>query len=166
MSDVDGQQVAVVTGAGSGIGRATALRLLEGGFRVVVADVNEANAAETAELAAAPDRVVVRATDVRSEEAVAGALDFAVETFGALTCVVNNAGVGGAFGPIHTIESGDWDYTFEVLVRGVFYGIKHAARIMLAQGAGGSIVNVASVAGLGGGWARCRTPRRRRRWST
>lgn len=146
-----GPRVAVVTGAGSGIGRATVLRLLDAGFRVVVADVNEATAAGTAALADAPDRIAVVAADVRREDDVAGALALAVETFGGLTCVVNNAGVGGAFGPIATVESDDWDYTFEVLVRGVFYGVKHAARIMQAQGTGGSIVNVASVAALGGG---------------
>ena len=63
----------------------------------------------------------------------------------------NNAGVGGAFGPITEIESDDWDTTFGVLVRGVFTGTKHAARQMIEQGAGGSIINTASVAGLGGG---------------
>lgn len=144
-------RVAVVTGGGSGIGRATVMRLLDAGFSVVVADVHEANAVETADLAGGPDRVAVAAVDVRVEEQVAAALQVAVDRFGALTCVVNNAGVGGAFGPIAAIESDDWDYTFDVLVRGVFYGIKHGARIMAAQGLGGSIVNVASVAGLTGG---------------
>ncbi|MGE0842612.1 SDR family NAD(P)-dependent oxidoreductase [Pseudonocardia sp.] len=150
MSDQNGP-VAVVTGGGSGIGRATVLRLLAAGHRVVVADVNAENAAATAELAQAPDRVAVAAVDVRDEDAVAAALAAAVDRFGGLSAVVNNAGVGGAFGAITEIESADWDYTFDVLVRGVFYGVKHAARIMRAHGGGGSIVNVASVAGLTGG---------------
>lgn len=151
MNGAEQPRVAMVTGGGSGIGRATVLRLLDAGFSVVVADVHEENAAATAELAGAADRVAVARADVRDEDQVVAALQLAVDRFGALTCVVNNAGVGGAFGPIATIESGDWDYTFEVLVRGVFYGIKHGARIMQAQGLGGSIVNVASVAGLTGG---------------
>ncbi|GAY07466.1 SDR family NAD(P)-dependent oxidoreductase [Pseudonocardia sp. N23] len=154
MSDRNGQpgtRVAVVTGGGSGIGRATVLRLLASGYRVVVADVNAETAAATAGLAEAPERVAVAAVDVRDEDAVAAAMATAVDRFGGLSAVVNNAGVGGAFGAITTIESEDWDYTFDVLVRGVFYGVKHGARVMQAQGGGGSIVNVASVAGLTGG---------------
>ena len=65
--------------------------------------------------------------------------------------VFNNAGVGGAFGPLTDIDVADWDRTFAVLVRSVFLGIKHAARAMIDQGRGGSIINTASVAGLVGG---------------
>jgi NAD(P)-dependent dehydrogenase (short-subunit alcohol dehydrogenase family) len=64
--------------------------------------------------------------------------------------VVNNAGIGGAFGPITDLEVADWDATFAVLVRGVFLGIKHGARVMKAQG-GGAIVNTGSIAGISGG---------------
>ena len=63
----------------------------------------------------------------------------------------NNAGIGGAFGPITELAVDDWDATFHVLVSGVFLGIKHAARVMIEQGDGGSIINTASIAGQGGG---------------
>ena len=74
-----------------------------------------------------------------------------MEAFGGLDFVFNNAGVGGAFGPVTELEVADWDYTFAVLVRGVFLGTKHAARAMQAQGRGGVIVNTGSIAGLAGG---------------
>ncbi|HZZ47411.1 MAG TPA: SDR family oxidoreductase [Pseudonocardia sp.] len=150
-----GKGAAVVTGAGSGIGRAAVLKLLDAGFAVVAADVHEENATATARLAAEagyPDAVATAIVDVREEAQVAGAIAGAVDRFGSLSCVVNNAGIGGAFGPITDIDSDDWDVTFEVLVRGVFYGIKHGARVMRAQGTGGSIVNIASAAGTGGGY--------------
>jgi NAD(P)-dependent dehydrogenase (short-subunit alcohol dehydrogenase family) len=63
----------------------------------------------------------------------------------------NNAGVGGAFGPIGETTVEEWDFTFAVLVRGVFLGMKHASARMKAQGRGGSIISTASVAGIGGG---------------
>lgn len=143
-----------MTGGGSGIGRATVLRLLELGHPVVLAEVNQQSAEDTlrlAEQAGQVDNVAWSRTDVRREADVAAALELARDRFGRLSCVVNNAGVGGAFGPISELDSDDWDYTYQVLVRGVFYGLKHAARIMRDQGAGGSIVNVASVAGLSAG---------------
>ncbi len=89
--------------------------------------------------------------DVAIEADVANAVGTAIDVFGHLDCLVNNAGVGGAFGPITEIEAADWDYTFAVLVRGVFLGTKHGARAMKQQVEGGSIINVASVAGLVGG---------------
>jgi NAD(P)-dependent dehydrogenase (short-subunit alcohol dehydrogenase family) len=150
---LDGK-VAVITGAGSGIGRATALRFLEEGARVVAAEFNETTAKETLDLAAraghgAHTRFV--RTDVAEEGDVEAVMSFAVSQFGRLDCVFNNAGVAGAFGPITHISAADWDYTFAVLVRAVFFGIKHGARVMKAQGRGGSIINTASVAGLSGG---------------
>ena len=63
----------------------------------------------------------------------------------------NNAGIGGAFGPITEIDVDDWDRTFAILLRSVFLGIKHGARALIEQGHGGSIINTASVAGLAGG---------------
>jgi NAD(P)-dependent dehydrogenase (short-subunit alcohol dehydrogenase family) len=147
-------EVAVVTGGASGIGRATVRLLLSGGWSVVVADLNvaggEAVLAEAGS-AGADGRAAFVPCDVTREEQVAAAVGVAVDRFGGLGCMVNNAGVPGAFGAITETEVEDWDYTLAVLLRGTFLGIKHAARAFAAQRTGGSIVNVASVAGLSGG---------------
>jgi NAD(P)-dependent dehydrogenase (short-subunit alcohol dehydrogenase family) len=147
-------KVAVITGGASGIGRATALAFLAEGARVVIGDMNEASIAETVALArerGTDAALAARAADVSAERDVAGLIDLAVERFAGLDCMFNNAGVGGAFGPIGQTLVEEWDYTFAVLVRGVFLGVKHASNRMAAQGRGGSIINTASVAGLGGG---------------
>ena len=150
---LDGK-VAVITGGGSGIGRATALTFLREGARVVIGDLNEAGLGETVGLARAQghaERLAARRGDVSAEPDVAALVGLAVERFQGLDCIFNNAGVGGAFGPIGESTVEEWDYTFAVLVRGVFFGIKHASNRMRAQGRGGSIISTASVAGLGGG---------------
>jgi NAD(P)-dependent dehydrogenase (short-subunit alcohol dehydrogenase family) len=150
---LDGK-VAVVTGGGSGIGRASALTFLREGARVVIGDLNEAGIAETGALARAEggaDRLAALRADVSAERDVAGLVALAVERFGGVDCIFNNAGVGGAFGPIGQTTLDEWDFTFAVLVRGVFLGVKHASNRMKAQGRGGSIINTASVAGLAGG---------------
>ena len=147
-------KVAVITGGASGMGRATALRFLEEGASVVVADLNDATGKEFLESASQAGhaaRVRFARTDVAEEADVASMIDLAVRDFGRLDVVFNNAGIGGAFGPVTNLEVEDWDFTFAVLVRGVFLGIKHGARAMRRQGSGGSIINTASVAGLSGG---------------
>lgn len=150
---LDGK-VAVITGGGNGIGRATVLRFLEEGARVVIADLNEQTGNETLALAkqAGTDACArfIR-TDVAREADVAAAVALATSAFGRLDVMFNNAGVAGAFGPITDIEEADWDYTFDVLVKGVFFGMKHAARALKAQNRGGVIVSTASIAGLSGG---------------
>ena len=148
MGQLDGR-VAVITGAASGMGLATARRFVAEGARVVVADVNtQAGERAVGELG---DSARFARCDVSVEDDVASSVSLAVEAFGRLDVMFNNAGVGGAFGPITEIEADDWDATFAVLVRGVFLGIKHAARVMIEQGEGGSIINTASIAGLAGG---------------
>lgn len=143
--------VALVTGAASGIGRATAERFLADAWRVVAADLNATAGEElVADLSGKGELEFVK-TDVSREEDVAAAVARATEVFGRIDCVFNNAGIGGAFGPITELEAEDWDHTFAVLVRAVFLGIKHGARAMRAQGTSGSIVNTASIAALSGG---------------
>jgi NAD(P)-dependent dehydrogenase (short-subunit alcohol dehydrogenase family) len=147
-------KVAVITGGASGIGRATALTFLAEGARVVIGDLNEASIAETltrAQEQGASDRLASLQVDVSVERDVLSLVDLAVARFGGLDCMFNNAGVGGAFGPIGETLVEEWDFTFAVLVRGVFLGIKHASNRMTAQGRGGSIISTASVAGLAGG---------------
>ena len=150
---LDGK-VAIITGGGSGIGRAAALTFLRESARVVIGDLNEAGLAETVALAraqGAADRLATLHGDVSTDLHVAGLVALAVQRFQGLDCIFNNAGVGGAFGPIGETTTEEWDFTFAVLVRGVFLGIKHASSRMRAQGRGGSIINTASIAGLGGG---------------
>ena len=148
-------RVAAVTGGASGIGKASALRFLDEGASVVVGDLNpttgEAFIAEALSLGYGPDRVRFTRVNVALEDDVAAMVALAVDVFGGLDVMFNNAGIGGAFGAITDVEVADWDETFSVLARGVFLGIKHAARQMITQGRGGSIINTASVAGLNGG---------------
>lgn len=150
---LDGR-VAVVTGGASGMGRSTVLRFLDEGASIVVADLNEGTAKETLELAAkqkASERIRFIRTDVSREADVEAMVELAMTEFGRLDVMFNNAGIGGALGSLLETEVEDWDYTFAVLTRGVFLGIKHGARAMKATGLGGSILNTASVAGLSGG---------------
>jgi NAD(P)-dependent dehydrogenase (short-subunit alcohol dehydrogenase family) len=147
-------RVAVITGGASGMGRATALRFLEEGASVVIADMNEGTGKETLELAAkrgASERAVFVRANVADEDDVTATIARAQDQFGGVDCVFNNAGIGGAIGSLLEIDVEDWDATCAVLLRGVFLGIKHAGRAMKKQGRGGSIVNTASVAGLSGG---------------
>jgi len=148
-------KVAVVTGGGNGIGRATVLRFLAEGARgVVVADMNETTGEETVALARQAghgDRARFVSTNVVEEAQVERAIASASAAWGRLDCVFNNAGVAGAIGPITHIEVADWDFTMNVLVRGVFLGMKPGARVLRQQGTGGTLISTASVAGLSGG---------------
>jgi NAD(P)-dependent dehydrogenase (short-subunit alcohol dehydrogenase family) len=146
-------KVAVITGGASGMGKATVERFLQEGARVVIADFNEAAGQAALEAFSAlgyDEACSFIRTDVASEEDVIAMLDHAVGCFGGVDVLFNNAGVGGAIGPLTETRVEDWDYTFDVLAKGVFLGIKHGARIMRAAGRGGSIINTASIAGLSG----------------
>ena len=126
-------KVAVVTGGASGMGLASVMRFLAEGAQVVIADYNgETGEAALADAASTgfSDAVSFIRTDVAKEEDVVAMLDHAVDRFGHLDVVFNNAGVGGAIGPLTETSVDDWDYTFDVLAKGVFLGIKHAARIL------------------------------------
>ncbi len=147
-------KVAIVTGGASGMGRATVMRLLADGAKVVVADLNDKNGAETVAVARTQghgnDVAFVRC-DVAREADVARVMSEAEQRFGRLDIAYLNAGVGGAFGPIAETDAEDWDYTFAVLVRSVFLGMKHASVAMKKHGQGGVILVTASIAGMVGG---------------
>ena len=146
-------KVAVITGGASGMGLASVMRFLAEGAQVVIADYNAETgeaALKDATTAGFGDAVSFIRTDVAREEDVVAMLERAVDLFGHLDIVFNNAGVGGAIGPLTETTVEDWDYTFDVLAKGVFLGIKHAARILRSQNTGGSIINTASIAGLSG----------------
>jgi NAD(P)-dependent dehydrogenase (short-subunit alcohol dehydrogenase family) len=147
-------KVAIVTGGAGGMGRSTVMRFLKEGAKVVIADYNAASGAETlAEITSLGYKNSAHfiKTDVASELDIKAMVECAVDNFGRVDIMFNNAGVGGVVGPVWDLQVEEWDYTFDVLVKGVFLGIKHAAKIMRTQGDGGVIINTASVAGLSGG---------------
>jgi NAD(P)-dependent dehydrogenase (short-subunit alcohol dehydrogenase family) len=147
-------KVAIVTGGAGGMGRSTVMRFLKEGAKVVIADYNAASGAETlAEITGLgyKDSAHFIKTDVASELDIKAMVECAVDNFGRVDIMFNNAGVGGVVGPVWDLQVEEWDYTFDVLVKGVFLGIKHAAKVMRTQGGGGVIINTASVAGLSGG---------------
>jgi NAD(P)-dependent dehydrogenase (short-subunit alcohol dehydrogenase family) len=142
-------KVAVITGAASGIGEGTARIFVAEGANVVIADMQaERGEALAKELGAAR----FCKTDVTSEDAVEAAIDHAVKAFGRFDCMVNNAGFVGGVGGIAEFKTEHWHATLSVLLDGVFYGVKHAARALLKQGQGGSILSTSSIAGLRGGY--------------
>ncbi len=141
-------KVAVITGAASGIGRATTERFVAEGAKVVVADLQEeVGAAFAAELG---ENATFVACNVVDEGQVAAAVNEAGDRWGRLDVVYANAGFVGVTGPMESISSDDYDKTMNVLLRGVFYTIKHAAPIMKVQGSG-SMIATASVCGLEAG---------------
>lgn len=140
MNRLEGK-VALVTGAASGIGKATALRLAAEGAAVMCADINAAGAEEVAQtLAESGGRSASMALDVSDEAAVQEALTTTVDTLGGLDILFNNAGIGGG---------GDWDRTIAVNLSGVYYGLFHGAPFLAERG-GGTIISTASIAGLVG----------------
>lgn len=137
-------KIAVITGAGSGIGRATALRFGEEGATVVVSDKNGGAAEAVAKaIEQAGGRARGMEIDVTRSSEVKRLLDETVAAFGRLDILVNNAGYG-IVGTVESTSEEDWDALMRVNVNGVFYGCKHAIPIMRAQG-GGAIVNTAST---------------------
>ena len=140
---------AVVTGAGSGIGRAIAVRLADEGARVVLADVDEGAAeAVAAEIGEAGGEALAQKTDVTKAADMEALVGRAVDAWGGLDVMVNNAGVGVA-GTAPVTGEDDYDFVMDVAVRGTFLGMKYAIPAIRDSG-GGSVVNMSSVAALVG----------------
>ncbi|MFF9525059.1 bifunctional aldolase/short-chain dehydrogenase [Streptomyces achromogenes] len=140
-------RVALVTGAGSGIGRAIAHRLVVEGACVVVADLNAEGAARVAEELGGPDKAVAVTVDVTSEEQITAAFRSAVLAFGGVDLVVNNAGISVSK-PLLETTARDWDLQHDIMARGSFLVSREAARVMTAQGLGGDLVYIVSKNGV------------------
>jgi NAD(P)-dependent dehydrogenase (short-subunit alcohol dehydrogenase family) len=142
-------RAAVITGGASGIGEATVRLFAQEGARVVIADVQDERGQRLADELG--ERAAYARTDVRDEAQVAAAIQVAVARWGRLDCIFNNAGAGGVTGGVEAISAAGFDDTMALLVRGVLFGMKHAAPVMREQRSG-SMISTASVAGLRGGW--------------
>lgn len=136
-------RVALVTGGGSGIGKAIAHRLSAEGACVVIADLNTENAAAVAQDLGGPDKAVAVGVDVTSEEQIAEAFKAAALAFGGVDLVVNNAGISISK-PLLETTAKDWDLQHDIMARGSFLVSREAARVMVEQGLGGDIVYIAS----------------------
>jgi NAD(P)-dependent dehydrogenase (short-subunit alcohol dehydrogenase family) len=140
-------KIAMVTGAGSGIGAAIARRLAEEGASVVVGDLKEDSAAKVAEeIEKKGGTAAAVRQDVGDPASVENSVEFAVQKFGRLDVAVNNAGITGDLAPTADYSLDGWDKVIGVNLSSVFYGMKYQIPAMLGSG-GGSIVNIASILG-------------------
>jgi NAD(P)-dependent dehydrogenase (short-subunit alcohol dehydrogenase family) len=143
MSLLEGK-VALITGAGSGMAKASTRIFVREGARVVAADISGAEKDTAAEVG---EGVLPVHCDVTQEADVEAAFRAGVEEFGKVDVVLNVAGIGGPQ-PLHELDMANFDRTFDVNLRGVMLGMKHGIRTMLDGGHGGAIVNWSSVGGL------------------
>ena len=140
-------KVAIVTGGGSGIGKAISLLYASEGASIVVSDIDEKGSNETvAEIKEKGGKAIFVKADTSKPEDSKNVVDKAVKEFGGLHIAVNNAGIGGPLGPVGEYPIDGWDKTIAINLSGVFYGLRYQIPAMLASG-GGSIVNIASILG-------------------
>jgi len=139
---------AIITGASSGIGRASALLFAREGANLVLADVNEANLKKVEEeIKGMGGRVFVRKTDVSSEDEIKALIGLALEKFTNIDILVNNAGISGGLDALENQSSEEWHRIYDINVMGPVYATKHIIAHMKTRRCG-SIINIASVAGL------------------
>ncbi|HVN30872.1 MAG TPA: SDR family NAD(P)-dependent oxidoreductase [Thermoanaerobaculaceae bacterium] len=139
-------RVAIVTGAGSGIGRAIANKFAEAGARVVVSDINEDGGSRTVrEITAAGGQASFFRADTSRPEDNEALVAEALRRFGALHIAVNNAGIGGPIAAVGEYPIDGWDKVIAINLSGVFYGMRHQIPAMKAAGGGGSIINMGSI---------------------
>ena len=136
-------KVAVITGAGSGMGKASAKIFAREGAKLVISDVSGAEEQTAAEIGG---DVVARHCDISQEDQIAALVDEALSRYGRLDAMLNVAGVSGG-GPIELTEQDAYDFIMNVNLRGVYWGTKHAIRAM-KLGGGGTIINWSSLAGI------------------
>ncbi|MFC2018060.1 glucose 1-dehydrogenase [Chloroflexota bacterium] len=141
-------KVALVTGAGSGIGQASALKFAREGAKIVIADISAEGGGETLEMVrkAGGEGIFVK-TDVSRKDDVEAMVSKAVETYGRLDCAHNNAGVGGSWGRMADASEENWDRVMSINLKGIWYCMRAEIGQMLKQD-GGAIVNTASAGGL------------------
>jgi NAD(P)-dependent dehydrogenase (short-subunit alcohol dehydrogenase family) len=139
-------RVAIVTGAGTGIGKAATLALIKDGYRVVLAGRRAAPLDEVMALGGAPDRVLAVATDVADPDSVKALFDAAVKRFGRLDVLFNNAGIGAPAIPLEELTLAQWQNVVDINLTGMFLCIQQAFRVMKAQTPrGGRIINNGSI---------------------
>jgi NAD(P)-dependent dehydrogenase (short-subunit alcohol dehydrogenase family) len=144
-------KVALITGAGSGIGRTAALLFAHEGAKIVAGDINTEGNTETVRMIQEQggEAVAVRLNVTIAEE-IQAAVQTTLDTFGELNILCNNAGVGEQRTAITDLEESEWDRVFAINSKGVFLGIKYGAAAMIKAGKGGSIINTGSIAGIVG----------------
>jgi len=143
-------KVAVITGAASGIGAATAKTFVDHGARVVLGDVQDEAGEGLATALGGASQAIFRHCNVTEEAEVQALVEAAVSEFGQIDVIFNCAGIVGAVGPMSTTPAEEWKLTIDIMVNGVFYGMKHASRYMKEAGSG-SIISMSSTAGVMGG---------------
>ena len=143
-------KVAVITGAASGIGAATAKTYVDHGARVVLGDIQDEAGEGMAAALGVAGHAIFRHCNVTEEADVEALVETAIAEFGQIDIIFNCAGIVGALGPMSTTPAEEWKLTIDIMINGVFYGMKHASRYMKEAGSG-SIISMSSPAGVMGG---------------
>ena len=155
MSRLQGK-TSIITGAASGMGKEMALLFLEEGGNVVAADINQERLDElTAEAKSRNFEVTTCICDISDESQIDDTVKLAVDSYGRLDVMVNNAGIMDHFEPVADVTNKMWDLIMKVDLNGAFFGMRAAARQFLKQEGGGVIVNNGSIGGISGGRAGC-----------